>query len=62
MPQKLFESVWVNRILFVIRNRTELARFNADADWQVVPRGPMADGVYRAGVEFMLPKRGASDF
>lgn len=62
MPQSQFKSVWVNRILFVIRNKTELAKFNADADWRVMPKGPMADGVYRAGVEFMLPKRGPSDF
>lgn len=62
MPGNQFRGVWVNRILFVIRNRTELARFNADADWQAMPKGPMADGIYRAGVEFMLPKRGASDF
>ena len=43
-------------------NKTELAKFNADADWRVMPKVPMADGVYRAGVEFMLPKRGPSDF
>lgn len=62
MPQSQFKEMWVNRILFVIRNKTELAKFNADADWRVSPRGPIADGVYRGAAESMLPKRGPNDF
>lgn len=62
MPQKQFKGLWVNQILFVIRNKTEQARFNADTDWRVAPKGPTEDGLYRAGVEFALPKRGSSDF
>ncbi|WP_240481643.1 C39 family peptidase [Dechloromonas denitrificans] len=62
MPQSQFKEMWVNRILFVIRNKTELAKFNADADWRVSPRGPVADGVYRGAAESMLPKRGPNDF
>jgi len=62
MPQSQFKEMWVNRILFVIRNKTELAKFNADADWRVSPSGPMADGVYRGAAESMLPKRGPADF
>jgi len=62
MPYKDFKSLWFNRILFVIRNQTELARFNADADWRGAPSGPLSDGIYRGAAEAMLPKFGPSDF
>lgn len=62
MPQRQFKEMWVNRILFVIRNKTELAKFNSEADWRVSPRGPIADGIYRGAAESMLPKRGPNDF
>lgn len=62
MPYKAFKALWVNHILFVIRNRLELARFNADADWRSAPKAPLGDGIYRGAAEAMLPKFGPSDF
>lgn len=58
-----FEAIWVNRILFVIHNRKEMARFNLDADWRAAPRAPLAASVPREGLGgIVLPKFGASDF
>ena len=33
-----FEASWQSRLLFVIHNRMESARFNLAADWRAVPR------------------------
>lgn len=62
MPLARFQNIWVNRTLFVIRNKVELAKFNADADWRSAPGAPLGDGIYRGAAEAMLPKRGPSDF
>lgn len=62
IPYERFKGMWVNHILFVIRNKVELAKFNADADWRAAPGAPLADGVYRGAAEAMLPKRGPSDY
>jgi uncharacterized protein len=62
MPYKQFKDLWVNHILFVIRNKEELAKFNTDADWRGAPRAPLSDGVYRGAAEATLPKRGPSDY
>ncbi|WP_233556487.1 C39 family peptidase [Noviherbaspirillum sedimenti] len=58
-----FEASWVNRVLFVIHNRQEQARFNLVADWGAAPRAPLAAGVRREGLESVtLPKFGSTDF
>ncbi|CAG2146236.1 hypothetical protein LMG31506_03359 [Cupriavidus yeoncheonensis] len=58
-----FESIWESQLLFVIHNRTELARFNLAADWRVAPMGPYWMGVNRDSLFFtVMPKHGASDF
>lgn len=62
MPQRKFHDIWVNRILFVIRNKIEMASFNAEADWRAAPRGPIEGGIYRGAAESMFAKRGPSDF
>lgn len=62
MPQRQFKDIWVNQILFVIRNKIEMASFNADADWRVAPKGPIEGGIYRGAAESMFAKRGPSDF
>lgn len=61
MPYSQFKLLWVNRILFVIHNKLELASFNAERDWRLVPAAPLGDGVYR-GIGDTLPKRGPSDY
>lgn len=62
IPYGHFKDLWVNRILFVIRNKIELARFNADADWRTAPSALLRDGVYHGVTESVLPKRGPSDY
>lgn len=62
IPYARFTEMWLNRVLFVIRNKVELAKFNSDGDWRVSPRAPFSDGVHRGTAEFMLPKRGPSDY
>lgn len=62
MPYPQFKSLWVNRILFVIRNKKELAKFDSESDWHWAPPAPIADAVYRGGTDLALPKRGPSDY
>jgi predicted double-glycine peptidase len=63
MPQAAFERLWTNGILFVISNRQESAKFNVAAEWNAVPRAPIANGINREGLAgIMLPKAGPSDF
>ena len=58
-----FEAIWVNRLLFVIHNRQELAKFNGAADWRVTPRAPIGTGVNQDGLgNLTLPKFGPGDF
>lgn len=63
MTRNHFESIWVNQILFVINNKTSIARFNAVADWSAAPRAPISNGVNRDGLAgTLLLKHGPSDF
>jgi len=58
-----FESLWVNGVLFVISNRSDVAAFNQDSDWRVAVQAPLAQGIGRAGLGgLVLPKFGTSDF
>lgn len=57
-----FKDMWVNGILFVILNKQEQARFNADLDWGAAPGAPLADGVHNGTLGMSLPKRGPADF
>ncbi|WP_432261547.1 C39 family peptidase [Cupriavidus sp. TMH.W2] len=63
MSRAQFEKIWDSQLLFVIHNRTEMARFNLAADWRVAPSGPYWMGVNRDSLFFtVMPKHGASDF
>ena len=58
-----FESLWVNRLLFVIHNRQDQAKFNTDADWRVAPRSPLVNAVGLGSLtSITLTKLGSSDF
>ena len=58
-----FESIWVNKLLFVIHNKQDLAKFNDTADWRVAPRAPLAEGINHDGLaNVTLPKFGPGDF
>ena len=63
MSREAFESVWVNRLLFVVHNRQSQARFNADAEWQFAPRAPMATGLQNDALAVQaFGKLGPTDF
>ncbi len=63
LPQAAFEALWTNGILFVISNRQEIAQFNVAAEWNALPRAPLASGINRTGLsDLVIPKAGPSDF
>lgn len=63
MSRQAFDAIWQNRILFVVHNRMEAARFNQAADWRVALRAPLRDSLNRDGAAgITLPRRGPGDF
>jgi uncharacterized protein len=63
MPRPLFEERWKNKLLFVIHNHMDAARFNLASDWRTVPRAPVGDGIDRGSMSAItLPKFGPGDF
>lgn len=63
LSRETFESVWVNRLLFVVHNRQSQALFNADAEWQYAPQAPLASGLQNEGLAIQaLGKLGPNDF
>jgi len=57
-----FAEIWANNILFVIKNKLEMAQFNTDRDWQAAPASPIAAGHHRGLADYNLAKRGPADF
>jgi len=58
-----FESIWVNKLLFVVHNKQAQARFNDPVDWQVAPRAPLVTGIQFDGMgSISLTKFGPGDF
>lgn len=62
IPRERFEAMWKNRILFVVRNRQEVAQFNAATDWKIAPKAPLGDGLHRGAFDLLPFRRGAWDF
>lgn len=63
MPRSAFESKWVAKLLFVIHNKQQAAKFDQAIDWRAAPRAPIATGVNRDGLERLtIPKLGPGDF
>lgn len=63
MARERFEAMWVNRLLFVIHNRKEQARFNHAADWSAAPLAPLAAGIRRDALDSVtMPKHGPGEF
>ncbi|WP_332744746.1 C39 family peptidase [Hydrogenophaga sp.] len=63
VPLDVFESQWQSKLLFVIHNRMEQARFNLAADWRVAPRAPLGSDMARSGTgALVLPRHGPGDF
>lgn len=62
MPRSRFESLWDNRVLFVIHNRRDIALFNQPRDWRTAPPAPMDMGIQREGLRNVaMPRRGPGD-
>jgi predicted double-glycine peptidase len=63
MPRERFESIWANRLLFVIHEGPVKPGFNQLADWRNAPRAPLDEGVTRTlDSIYGLPKFGPGDF
>lgn len=41
MPRDAFEAIWKTRLLFVVHNQTQRAKFNDPVSWQAAPRAPI---------------------
>lgn len=62
MPRSRFEQLWDNRVVFVIHNRRQSARFNHPDDWRTAPMAPLQLGIPRDGLRnIVVPKRGPGD-
>jgi hypothetical protein len=63
IPRHVFEERWQNKLLFVIHNHMDMARFNLASDWRTAPRAPVGEGIDRGSMgSFLLPKMGPGDF
>lgn len=62
MSRQKFESLWDNRVLFVVHNRREIARFNHERDWRTAPGAPLHAAIPRQGLHnVVMPRRGPGD-
>lgn len=58
-----FQTIWQNKLLFVIHNYQGVPAFNASADWRAAPSAVLAEGVGRIGLDVLtIPKHGAGEF
>ncbi len=58
-----FETIWHNKLLFVIHDYAGAVRFNAPDDWRAAPQAPLVQALYRLPLgELGLAKHGPSDF
>lgn len=58
-----FDSIWTNKVLFVVHNKQNQAKFNADNDWQAAPKAPLTAGINADSLApLTLGKFGPSDF
>jgi len=55
--------LWKNHLLFLIRNRRDLAIFNSRDDWRAAPMAMLANGIDRRGLyDTVMPKSGTDGF
>jgi predicted double-glycine peptidase len=58
-----FESIWANKLLFVIHGTPAAPHFNLAADWRSAPRAPLDTGIDRSGLgAITIPKHGTGGF
>jgi predicted double-glycine peptidase len=62
IPIDRFNTLWKSKLLFVIHNRREFARFNTDSDWRSAPIAPLGIGIDRRGLDTItMSKYGPGD-
>ena len=62
-PRDDFQKVWTNGLLFVVRNRADIARkhFNSTAHWAAIPRAPLGAAIARdtlSNITLLRPPNG----
>jgi predicted double-glycine peptidase len=63
MARATFEAKWVSKLMFVIHNKQQIAKFNQPVDWRAAPSAPIASAVDRAAFDHVsVPKLGPGDF
>jgi uncharacterized protein len=63
IPRDRFDQLWKNKLLFVIYNRRDLARFNTVSDWKAAPLAPLTAGVDRHLLYYLtMPKFGPGQY
>jgi predicted double-glycine peptidase len=63
MARSRFDSIWQNRMLFVIHGRPGKPAFNTARDWHVAPRALPGEAIERDSLwRVTMPKLGNSDF
>lgn len=63
IPREEFESMWSNRILFVIRSHRDKTAFNSSADWRGKVRAPLGEALGRDSLaNITLLRFGPNDF
>ncbi|GAC1426777.1 MAG: hypothetical protein NVSMB6_27020 [Burkholderiaceae bacterium] len=62
MTRKSFEKLWTSRLLFVIHNETQLAKFDESIDWRAAPRAPIGTANGEQLRTISLPRFGPGEF
>ena len=63
IPRDRFDKLWKDKLLFVIHDRRDLARFNTVSDWRAAPFAPMSAGVDRRLMDYLtMPKFGPGQY
>ncbi|WP_219218807.1 C39 family peptidase [Variovorax boronicumulans] len=62
MARAAFEAQWKQKLLFVVHNRMEIARFNLASDWRAAPAAPLASGLLRDALLNSMPRNGPGQF
>ena len=62
MPRDAFEAIWKTRLLFVVHNQTQRARFDDPVSWQDAPRAPIGSANGDQLRTYALPRLSQGDF
>ncbi|HKE96296.1 MAG TPA: C39 family peptidase, partial [Povalibacter sp.] len=62
MSTERFTHLWASKILFVIHNHRDRAKFNTPVDWRVAPAAPIELSIEREDRLDTLPARRAGSF